>query len=124
MDAILDTTVVIHLLRRYSPALSWLSTQQTYGISSITWMEVMQGTTNKSNQAQAKHILGQFEHVYPIVHDQQWAMDQLERFQFSHHIGMNDCLIASIAYRLNVPLYTHNLKHMKPMIGRLSVKPY
>jgi predicted nucleic acid-binding protein len=51
-------------------------------------------------------------------------MQQLERFQFSHHIGMNDCLIASVAYRLQLPLYTHNLKDMMPMIGQLAVKPY
>lgn len=36
----------------------------------------------------------------------------------------NDCLIASVAYRLKVPLYTHNLKDMTPIIGNLAVKPY
>jgi hypothetical protein len=30
----------------------------------------------------------------------------------------------SVAYRLRVPLYTHNLKDMTPMIGNLAVKPY
>jgi predicted nucleic acid-binding protein len=51
-------------------------------------------------------------------------MQQLERLQFSHHGGMKDCLIASVAYRLQVPLYTHNLKDMTPMIGSLAIKPY
>ena len=29
-------------------------------------------------------------------------------------IGMGDCLIAAVAYRLQMPLYTHNLKDMTP----------
>jgi len=31
MDALLDTTVVIHLIRRYQPALAWFRTTNTYG---------------------------------------------------------------------------------------------
>lgn len=124
MDAVVDTTVVIHLLRRYRPALAWFNNDQVYGVTSTTWLEVMEGTTGKANQVQAKRILAQFEMVYLTIADQQWAMEQLERFQFSHHISMNDCLIASVAHRLRVPLYTHNLKDMAPLIGELAVKPY
>jgi len=68
--------------------------------------------------------LNQFELLYPSATDQEWAIQQLERFQFSHHIGRDDCLIASVAYRLKLPLYSHNLKDMTPMIGSLAVKPY
>ncbi|HRF96206.1 MAG TPA: hypothetical protein PLZ51_13465, partial [Aggregatilineales bacterium] len=56
--------------------------------------------------------------------DQLWAQEQLKRLRFSHHTGMNDCLIASVAYRLQTTLYTHNLKHMTPLIGKLAVRPY
>jgi predicted nucleic acid-binding protein len=62
--------------------------------------------------------------TYCTASDQAWAMQQFKRFQFSHHIGANDCLIASAAYRLQVPLYTHNLKDMTPLIGSLAVEPY
>jgi predicted nucleic acid-binding protein len=124
MDAIVDTTVVIHLLRRYQPALVWFNNNQVYGVTSTTWLEVMEGTTSKANQTQAKGILAQFEMLHLTAADQVWAMEQLEHFQFSHHIGMNDCLIASVAYRLRVPLYTHNIKDMAPLIGKLAVKPY
>lgn len=124
MDAVVDTTVVIHLLRRYQPALAWFNNNQVYGVTSTTWLEVMEGTTGKAHQAQAKGVLAQFEMLYLTAADQQWAMEQLERFQFSHHIGMNDCLIASVAYRLRIPLYTHNIKDMAPLLGELAVKPY
>ena len=87
-------------------------------------MEVMEGTSSKSNQQSSKKILDKFELLYLTTTDQQWAMRQLQNYQFSHHIGMHDCLIASIAYRLQIPLYTHNLKHMTPLIGNLAIKPY
>jgi predicted nucleic acid-binding protein len=84
----------------------------------------MEGTTSKANQTQARNILDQFELLYLTDADQQWTMQQLEQFQFSHHIGKDDCLIASVAQRLQVPLYTHNLRDMTPLLGGLAVQPY
>lgn len=124
IDAVLDTTVVLHLFRKYQPAINWFNNQQRYGVTSVTWLEVMEGASNKANQAQCKNLLSQFDTLYLTSADQQWAMQQIERFQFSHHIGRDDCMIASVAYRLQLPLYTHNLKDMTPMIGNLAVKPY
>lgn len=124
IDAVLDTTVIIHLFRGYAPALAWFNNQQHYGVTTTTWMEVMQGVKSKAHLAQTKSVLSQFEILDLLPSDQRWAMQQLERFQFSHHIGMNDCLIASVAHRLDLPLYTHNLKDMTPLLGDLAVKPY
>lgn len=124
MNGILDTTVIVHLLRHYQPALTWLNTSNIYAVTSTTWMEVMEGTSSKANQSYSKGILNQFQLIHLTKTDQNWAMQQLEKYQFSHHIGMNDCLIAAVAFRLQVPLYTHNLKDMTPIIGKLAVKPY
>lgn len=112
IDAVLDTTVIIHLFRKYPPAVNWLNTQLTYGVASITWLEMMEGSSSNASQVRCKTLLSQFDILYVTASDQQWAMQQLEQYQFSHHIGYADCLIASIAYRLQVPLYTHNLKDM------------
>ena len=124
IDGILDSTVIIHALRRYKPALAWLNSEHVYGVTSITWMEVIGGARGKSHLAESSDILQQFALLYLTAEDQQWAMERLVRFQFTHHIGMNDCLIAAVAYRLGLPLYTHNLKDMRPLIGELAVKPY
>lgn len=122
---LVDSTVIVHLLRRYAPAVVWHGSQsQRVTISSITWLEVMEGTTSKANQAYSKKLLDQFDILHPVSIDYQWAMQQLQKFQFSHHIGKEDCLIAAVAHRLQVPLHTHNLKHMTPLLGILAVKPY
>jgi predicted nucleic acid-binding protein len=124
MIGILDTTVILHLFRKYPPAVQWLNTANRYGVTTISWLEVMEGTSNKINQADCKTLLSQFDLLYPSSIDQDWAMQQLEKFQFSHHVGKDDCLIASVAYRLQIPLYTHNLKDMQPLLGNLVIKPY
>ena len=52
-------------------------------------------------------------------------MQQMERYRLSHGVGINDSLIAAVSYRLQVPLYTHNLKHMRVLLGdTLPQKPY
>jgi len=62
---------------------------------------------------------------YLTAADMDWAMQQLERYHLSHGATMNDCMIASVCYRLQVPLYTHNLKDMTVLRGSsLVVKPY
>jgi predicted nucleic acid-binding protein len=89
IHSIVDTTVVVHGLRRNPDARLWVSTQpDRLAITSITWLEIMEGTTSKSNQGEAKRILSMFELLYLTSTDQQWAMQQLELLQFSHHIGM------------------------------------
>lgn len=51
--AIADTTVVIHLYRRYAPALEWYATlTQPLGLTSITWLEVIYGAGSLQNIAQ------------------------------------------------------------------------
>ena len=123
--AIADTTVIIHLYRRYTPALTWYgSLTNPLGLTPITWLEVMYGAGSKAKQTACKILLNQFTLLHLSSADQNWAMMQMERYRLRHGISINDCLIASVAYRLQVPLYTHNLKDMTPMIGHLAVKPY
>ncbi|HMN12639.1 MAG TPA: PIN domain-containing protein [Bellilinea sp.] len=122
---IVDTTVILHYFRNYAAARAWVDSQPVQlSVTSVTWLEVMEGASSKANQAESRRVLDKFEMLYLTATDQVWAMEQLERFQFSHHIGMNDCLIASVAYRLRIPLYTHNIKDMAPLLGELAVKPY
>ncbi|MBN1679014.1 MAG: PIN domain-containing protein [Anaerolineae bacterium] len=122
---IVDTTVIIHYFRKHAAARDWVDTQpRPLSVTPITWLEVMHGAPGKAGQTHCKALLSQFEMLYLVQADQDWAMEQLEHYRLSHGVGINDCLIASVAYRLQIPLYTHNLKDMTPMLGTLAVKPY
>jgi predicted nucleic acid-binding protein len=124
-DALIDTTVILHLFRQYKPALDWYETlTEQPGITPVIWLEVMYGAGSKVKQATCKALLDQCEMIYLTAVDQDWAMKQMGRFRLSHGITMADCLIASVATRLQVTLFTHNLKDMLPMIGELASQPY
>jgi predicted nucleic acid-binding protein len=69
-------------------------------------------------------MLRDFERVDLITADIDWAIQQLWLFKLSHNVGGNDCLIASVSHRLQIPLYTTNLKHFAPLLGVLAQKPY
>jgi predicted nucleic acid-binding protein len=123
--AIADTTVVIHLYRRYAPALMWYgSLSQPLGITPITWMEVMQGAGSKATQSASKILLDQYDLIHLTFVDQNWAIEQMGKYRLSHGVATGDCFIASVASCLQLPLYTDNLKDMLPMVGSLAMKPY
>lgn len=126
VTAIVETNVVVDLLRHYPPALTWLQrqNQSTLGITPIVWMEVIEGGPTKLRRLQTARSLSQFEMVYLTQSDLDWAMDAQMLYELSHGVGMMDCLIASVSHRLQLPLYTHNLKHFTPLLGDLAQKPY
>lgn len=122
--AIVETTVIVDLLRDYPPAVAWMQTQSALGLTPIVWMEVMSGGPNKHKRLQAARLMKQFEMIYLTPSDLDWAMQAQMQYELSHGVGMMDCLIASVSYRLQIPLYTHNLKHFAPLLGSLARPPY
>jgi predicted nucleic acid-binding protein len=126
VTAIVETSIIIDLLRVYAPAAAWYQrqTQPILGITPVIWMEVISGGENKIERLRAAKLLQRFTMIYFTQTDLDWAMQQQMTYELSHGVGMMDCLIASVSFRLNIPLYTHNLKHFAPIIGSLAQKPY
>ena len=126
MVGVLDSTVVIHILRNNSAARLWFSTQSMrLSITPITWLEVMYGTPSKREQTRTKALLDLCDMAYLTQIDMDWAMQQMFTYRLSHGITVMDCLIASICHRLQVPLYTHNIRDMTILLGSsLVIKPY
>jgi predicted nucleic acid-binding protein len=126
VTAIVETSVIVDLLRFHTPAVNWYQAQiqPSLGITPIIWMEVISGGMNKAERLRAAGLLRQFAMIYTIQVDLDWAMQAQMRYELSHGVGMIDCLIASVNHRLQVPLYTHNLKHFAPILGPLAQKPY
>jgi predicted nucleic acid-binding protein len=124
VKALLDTSILIDLLRRFSPAMIWFATQTDLGISSVVWLELLQGAQNTLAQQKSQQLLRQLAKIEIANDDMDWAIKQLIRYNLSHNVGAMDCLIASTSYRLQMPLYTQNLKHFTPILGPLAQKPY
>jgi hypothetical protein len=90
----------------------------------MVWMEVLLGGRDKPSQRKALRFLTQFEMIYLVQADMDWAMQQLKAYRLSHNVGILDCLIAAPCHRLQVPLYTRNLKHFMPLLGAQVQQPY
>jgi len=125
-DAILDTSVLIDLLRGFPPATNWFAglRRQRLAITPVVWMETVQGATDREKRAQAIRFLRQFRIEHPTEDDNRWAMRQTANFHLSHGIQLQDAMIASVAARLTIPLYTTNLKHFQPLPSVDAKKPY
>jgi tRNA(fMet)-specific endonuclease VapC len=121
---LVDTTILVDVLRGYNPAATWLPAQPQLAITPTVWMEVLAGAPDKPHQRTARKLLAQFNLIYLTEGDQTWAMQQLLAYRLSHQVGILDCLIASVSRRLQLPLYTINLKHFTPLLGDLARKPY
>ena len=83
VNGLLDTVIVVDLLRAYPPAASWLADQPRLGIAPIVWLEVLEGSTNAQTQAQAVALLRRFEKTEILPPDFDWAIEQALRFRLS-----------------------------------------
>lgn len=75
-DAILDTSVLIDLLRAFPPSVDWFASlgRQRVAITPIVWMETIQGATHREKRAQALRFLRRFRIEHPTEDDNRWAM--------------------------------------------------
>lgn len=122
---IVDTNILIELYRNNRTAVAWSSAQTEMAITSISWLEFMEGVRGKVGQARCLQILEPFDLLPLTEDDQHWAMDQLLHYRLSHGVSFKDCLIASATYRLQIPLYTQNVKDFRAILPkRLVIKPY
>jgi predicted nucleic acid-binding protein len=126
IDGVLDTSIVIDLLRQFQPAMQWASlvSKQNMVITPIVWMETVEGARNNVERSQILRFLRQFPIEHPIRDDNNWSMLQFAQFHLGHGVDLTDVIIAPVAVRLAVPLYTLNIKHYVPLPGVDERKPY
>lgn len=126
VDFILDTSILIDILRQDTKALQWFNGigQQRAGITPVVWMETVQGATSKQKRQQILKFLRQFHVEHSTSDDNKWAMLQIARFSLGYVMSFADVMIASVSVRLNVPIYTLNLKHYTPLPSVNAKRPY
>ena len=122
---IADTSVLIHLFRNNPSATKWVEGQQDLAITPVSWLEFIYGAPGKSGQTHSLQLMQKFIIEFLTPSDQAWAMQQMLQYRLSHGVSLTDCLIASVSYRLQVPIYTDNVKDFVPLLTpKLVIKPY
>ena len=121
---LLDTDVMVDILRGYEPAKEWLNSVQEIGIPGFVAMELIQGCQNTKEQRQLEKALS----GYPLYWlDEDGCNNALASFSAHHlsdNIGLLDALIAETAIGANAELATFNVKHYRVLKGLRSLQPY
>ncbi len=123
---ILDSDIMIDLLRQHQPAINWLGSlgEEEIILPGFVVMELLQGCRNKIEQAKVKQVLTRFETVWPLPETCEAALEIFGRYHLSHGIGLLDTLIGQTAVALNLPLHTFNRKHYAPIPNLVKIAPY
>lgn len=123
---LLDTDVMVDVLRGHEPALAWLKESgiQEVGLPGLVAMELLQGCQNlRQQKALQKRIkgLGLF---WASAQDCDRALADFSAFYLSHQLGILDALIGETAIGLGADLATFNVKHYSVLGGLKLIQPY
>ncbi len=110
---VLDTDVMIDLLRQHPPAVAWLASlgDEELVLPGFVVMELIQGCRNKSEQTRVETTLRDYAIAWPTEETCEVALASFSTYHLSHNLGLLDALIAHTAVALNAPLCTFNQKH-------------
>ncbi|MCX5854937.1 MAG: PIN domain-containing protein [Deltaproteobacteria bacterium] len=123
---LLDTDVMIDILRGYPPALAWLRSlnDDVIALPGFVLMELIQGCKTKKEQQSLSTELYSYKILWPSHSDYNDAVKLFTRYRLSHHIGIIDVLIGQLALSFDLPLHTFNKKHYEPIPRLTTVQPY
>lgn len=124
---LLDSDVMIDLLRQYPPAMEWfdaLNDEEELILPGYVVMELIQGCRNKVEQEKVKRELATYGVVWLAPADCDEALNVFTEYHLSHNAGLLDALIGQIAVAVEAPFYTFNQKHYRFIPGLQTIQPY
>jgi len=124
---LLDSDVLVDLLRKYPPAVAWfdaLHEDEELVVSGYVVMELIQGCRNKAEQDRVQRTLATYGVVWLSPLDCDQASEVFAAHRLSHNAGLLDVLIGQTAVALGVPLHTFNQRHYSFIPGVQTVQPY
>lgn len=120
---LLDTCIMIDVLRGREPAIAFVSgLKSTPAISAITATELIAGARGKREEEAIDRILATYDVAEIDLEIARLAGDYVRTFGKSHAVDPIDALIAATAKTKELDLATLNLKHF-PMFKGLK-RPY
>jgi predicted nucleic acid-binding protein len=123
---LLDTDVMVDIMRGYDPALQWLDTvpDEPIVLPGFVAMELVQGCDNHDERDLLLREIEQFQIAWPSPETSQAALEVFADVHFSHGTGLLDALIGQLAVALDTPLVTFNDAHYEPIPGLEVRQPY
>lgn len=112
---LLDTDVLIWYLRGNQKAFELIDSLENFCISSVTYMELVQGMRNKDELRKLQQTLKSWnvKTIYISEEISAKALFYVEEYFLSHSMQVADALISSTATTYGLKLITANDKHYK-----------
>lgn len=116
MPLLVDTDILIDVLRGHPPALQWFSKlEEIPAVPGFVVMELIQDAPDKARVAKALRLVEPMPIVWPTPTDCHWALVVYKDFHLSHGLGLLDALIAACAIGHQGTLLTFNTKHYRAL---------
>ncbi len=121
---LLDTDVMVDILRGYEPAREWLGSADEIGVPELVAMELVQGCQDTREQRRLEKALAGYELYWPNTEDCNRALAGFSAHHLSDNVGLLDALIAETAMGAKAELATFNIKHYRVWKGLQTHQPY
>jgi predicted nucleic acid-binding protein len=123
---LLDTDVMIDILRQYPPAVAWLDSlgEEEIALPGFVVMELIQGCRNKVEQEKVERELKTYTIVWPSPTMCSEALSVFANYYLSYGLGILDTLIGQMAVTLSLSFHTFNQKHYAAVPNLETVQPY
>lgn len=114
-DKLLDTDVFIWYLKGNQKAYELIHNIGDFCISSVTYMELIQGMRNKEELKKLQKVLRQWNVKTIFINEEisAKALFYVQEYFLSHSMQLADSLIASTCTQYGMTLITANDKHYK-----------
>jgi len=128
MSKLLDTTVLVDVIRREEPALNYVdSARKVEGLlrlSIVTKMELVIGCRDQAEVQKTEKLLADYDvlDVTPLISRK--AYELIVRFSKSYGMAIPDAFIAATVLVENAVLVTSNVRHFSMIDGLRLEKPY
>lgn len=125
MRYLLDTDVLIDVLRGYVPALEWFSMlTEPPAVVSLCVMELIQGCRNRNELSAVQQLVAPLEIWYPTETEMQLALDMFTQHYLQSRLGIIDAVVGAVAISRSALLCTFNTRHYQPIIGLHTAQMY
>lgn len=124
---ILDTSVMIELLRGRATAHDFIATSR--GSAKMTAhpvveAELIAGARNRLEMRSVERLLARFDSVDIDRVDVRTSLRLLARHRLASGASWNDCLLSATAMRVGATVVTMNDKHFRDIEGLAVLRPF
>lgn len=121
---LIDTDVLIWYMRGNESARAAIDKHADFGISVVTYIELVQGMRNQRELNILRKMLRNWgtSIIYISESISAKAMFYVEQHYLSHSVELADALIGATAEEHGMMLLTGNVKHYQPLKGMKTVR--